>query len=160
MSDAISHIYKNIYISNYERSLDMADLRQHRIGAILYLGVRQKNDSVLQQYKKRGIAHKFIYMEDTLQENISESLQKSFKFMSHHTDNILVHCMKGISRSPTVVAHYLLRLIHNHIKTSEYHDDLILQEVLELLSNFRPCVNPNASFIKQLHIHEYMMINS
>ena len=155
----LSHIYKNIYIGNYENSLNMDSLIKNDIGAVLHIGIKPKKEHILKKYDERKIEHKFIYMEDTMNENISRSLYKSFKFMSkHHDKNILVHCKKGISRSPTVVAYYLLRLVHSHLECFE--SDEMLQEILDLLRKYRPCIRPNDNFIQQLKTHEHILMSA
>jgi atypical dual specificity phosphatase len=52
---------------------------------------------------------------------------------------ILVHCSAGISRSPTVVAAYLMK-----------HEGMTLKAALGHIVRVRPQVSPNAGFLKQL----------
>jgi len=105
-------------------------------------------------------------MKDTLDEDISRCFDEAYKFMIDNKNvNILVHCKKGVSRSPTIVAYYLMKLIHDYTRKDSYvvrkqrtHSDEILPEVLELMCSYRPCVNPNTNFINQLKKHEHSMI--
>ncbi|KAI1845338.1 hypothetical protein JX266_008433 [Neoarthrinium moseri] len=52
---------------------------------------------------------------------------------------VLVHCVGGVSRSPAVLAAYLVR-----------KEGLSLREALRLLVSRRPCVRPNDGFLRQL----------
>ena len=55
------------------------------------------------------------------------------------TNNILVHCSAGISRSPTLVLAYMIK---------KYH--MTLDEAFNKMRQLRQIVDPNVSFIIQL----------
>lgn len=59
--------------------------------------------------------------------------------------NILVHCLAGVSRSPTIVAAYLM-----------YKKKLRYKEALAIIKQTRPFVNPNPGFIEQLKLFKEM----
>jgi atypical dual specificity phosphatase len=52
---------------------------------------------------------------------------------------ILVHCSAGVSRSPTIVAAYLMKKC-----------DMALKDALGLIIRARPAVRPNDGFFRQL----------
>ncbi|KAG5644155.1 hypothetical protein DXG03_009050 [Asterophora parasitica] len=52
---------------------------------------------------------------------------------------ILIHCSAAVSRSPTIVAAYLMR-----------HHNMTLREALGTIIRARPAVCPNPGFLKQL----------
>ncbi|KAF5373322.1 hypothetical protein D9615_007423 [Tricholomella constricta] len=52
---------------------------------------------------------------------------------------ILVHCSAAVSRSPTIVAAYLMK-----------HCGMTLKDALGLIVRARPAVCPNSGFIQQL----------
>lgn len=59
--------------------------------------------------------------------------------------NILVHCLAGVSRSPTIVAAYLM-----------FKKRLRYKEALAIIKQTRPFVNPNPGFIEQLKLFKEM----
>lgn len=149
----ISHIYKFIHISNYNTSKDIRLLKKLNIDAVLYIGASPKSTTTLQTYDDHGITHKFIYMTDTIDTDIQEGCDKACDFINKITKqkkNILIHCRKGVSRSPTVVAYYLMKLLYTQ-KDKMYP---VLDDILSLIHIYRPCSRPNVNFIKQLKIHE------
>ena len=150
----ISHIYKFIYISNYETARDIKTLKLYNINAILYIGTAPKPDRVIDMYKANGIIYKFIKMSDAIDVDITNCCDIACDFINtnaKHRLNILVHCKCGISRSPTVVACYLMRLLY---ATKKNRPDPILNDILDLIHLYRPCSNPNINFITQLKQHE------
>ena len=54
-------------------------------------------------------------------------------------EHILVHCSAGISRSPAIIAAYLIR-----------RKGMRLNDALELLKEKRGAVNPNGGFLRDL----------
>jgi len=161
----ISHIYKNIYISDLYYSYNVDRLNKHNIKAILYLGDGNKPGHVLKLYEDNNITHKFLKIKDMTSYNLSDSFNASWEFLNEHVKknyNILVHCKQGISRSPTIVAHFLMRKMHEynfHRKSAwDKSNERITGEILELIHINRPCSNPNKSFIRQLEKYEELNI--
>ena len=68
--------------------------------------------------------------------------------------NILIHCKKGISRSPTIVAYYLMRKMFERMK-SKCIMEPVMDDILRLIHINRPCSNLNKTFIQQLKKYEY-----
>ena len=158
MSDTISHIYRNIFISNYKQSVDLNSLYEYDIRAILYIGDKQKPEEVLNVYTKHLIVHRFIQIPNENNANISSCFDETFKFIDSHKDvNVLVHCQAGVSYSPTVVAHYLIKVIHDHIKRKNENRQ-VCDEVLGLIGMYRPCIQPSPNFIKQLKFYDDSMM--
>jgi hypothetical protein len=113
----ISHIHKNIYISDIYNACNINELKTHNIKAVLHLGDCNKSQVILQKYIDNCINNKFLEIKDTLKSDISECFEESYEFINFHVNkrnNILIHCKKGISRSPSIVAYYLLRKIYEH----------------------------------------------
>ena len=159
-TNKISHIYKNIYISNYDKASDLKTVIDNRIGAILYLGSHEKPLYILKNYKAHKIDYKFIKINDSKNADITSCFKQAWKFINAQpvTTNIIVHCRHGISRSPSVVAYYLMRLMHTYMKGNNEKYP-ILTDVLTLISIHRPCIRPNDGFIKQLNEYENKKIN-
>lgn len=158
----ISHIYKNIYISDIYHSNNIKELSKYNIKAILYLGNTDKSKEILNSYIKLGIDYKFLKVIDTCDSNISACFEPSWNFINQHiiqNKNILIHCRKGISRSPTIVAYFLTRKMLEHMKTKG-HIEPVLMDILILMKKNRPCINPNRFFLKQLKNYENINIKS
>ncbi|KAK8107446.1 uncharacterized protein PG998_009459 [Apiospora kogelbergensis] len=52
---------------------------------------------------------------------------------------VLVHCIAGVSRSPAVLAYYLMR-----------DEDMSLRDALATIMRARPAIRPNDGFLRQL----------
>lgn len=159
MVNDISHIYKFIYISNYKTASDIDLLQMYDIKAVLHIGLTPNTSKILQDYKAASIKYKFIKMGDTPTTNISNGCNETCNFINKQINrkiNVLVHCKHGVSRSPTVVACYLMRLLY--IKTPRTKP--VLNDILSLINIYRPCIKPNDNFINQLKCHEAQICNA
>lgn len=157
----ISHIFNNIYISDYSKACDIPALRSMGIGAVLFLGCKNKPLEILESYSVNYIDHKFIGIADNKNSDLKKCYNPSWKYINERittNTNILVHCMRGISRSPSIVAYYLLRMIHKC--SSEHIEQPMLSDVMSLIHKHRPCVNPNPGFIHQLQEYEQHLIET
>ena len=70
-------------------------------------------------------------------ENILEEVTDSIHQSLLEGKNVCVHCMAGVSRSPTVVADYLIK----------YHN---ITNVIAYIKQHRGIINPNAGFMAML----------
>ena len=153
----ISHIYKNIYISDIQYSYDIRKLITKDICAILYLGTSNKFQKILNLYKTCKINHLFLKIDDDVNSDISQCFQPAYDFINKNVKlgyNILIHCKKGISRSPTIVAYYLMRKMFERMK-SKCIMEPVMDDILRLIHINRPCSNLNKTFIQQLKKYEY-----
>ena len=115
-TNMLSHIYKYMYLSNHKNSENIYKIKKQNWGC-LYIGNKPKDPCVLNQYDENGISYEFIYMEDNINANISDCFETAWKFINNNTNNntnVLVHCRKGISLSPSIVAYYLMRILYEH----------------------------------------------
>ena len=157
----ISCIYKQVFIGNYNQACDINLLKKNNIKSVLHLGCHKKSNKILLLYKKYNIHHKFIEMRDMQNIDINPYCTSASEYINYFTrrgDNILVHCKMGISRSPTVVAHYLMTLMHDHMKKQKSVHP-VLDEIIDLIRINRPCINPNSGFITQLKQFEKEELN-
>jgi len=63
------------------------------------------------------------------------------ELMNHRA--LLIHCKKGVSRSTTIVASYLMK-----------YKNMTTDEAIEFIKSKRTQINPNAGYIKQLRQFE------
>jgi uncharacterized protein YejL (UPF0352 family) len=155
----ISHIFNNIYISNYDRSCDISALKNIGIGSVLFLGCKNKTPEMLDSYMTNKIDHKFIKIADTKDSDLKKCYKQVWEYINNQitsNTNILVHCMRGVSRSPTIVAYYLLRMMHKY--SGKHIEKPVLTDVMSLIHKHRPCVKPNPGFMYQLQEYEQYLI--
>jgi predicted protein tyrosine phosphatase len=160
-TDEMSHIHKHIYISNYKNAKNINTLIAPQIGAVLYIGNRPKSKKTQKMYDTHNIHHAFIPMDDTMDADISGCFETAWKFINDNIKqkrNILIHCRRGISRSPTIVAYYLMRLLYEYKLKHRSVIKPFLNEILDLIQLYRPCTKPNINFILQLKMYENKLL--
>jgi hypothetical protein len=157
----ISHIYKNIFISDIKQSYNIVELLDNNIKAILFLGSKNKSKYILDLYNINKIKHIFLKIDDTFKSDITECFEPSWVFINKNINkntNVLIHCIKGISRSPAIVAYYLTRKMHERMENIGTTFP-VLDDILILIKKSRHCSNPNKFFIKQLKNYENINIS-
>lgn len=88
-----------------------------------------------------------VYIEDSESEKISYFFQKAYEFIEQAfientqgaRNAVLVHCAKGVSRSPTIVVMFLMR-----------STGMGLDEAMAFVKRHRDFIEPNEGFIKEL----------
>lgn len=92
-----------------------------------------------------GFTHKLIDADDEEDQDILQYVDEAIAFIALATANgsVLVHCVAGISRSPTVVAAFLMK-----------RDHLSRDAALEVIRRGRTVANPNPGFLEQLQVFE------
>lgn len=151
MNDIVE-IIPHLYISNWETSNNPYILKKYNIKAVISLETTPKPDYILDYYNKNKIEHMYIYIHDSPDVNISEHFDETYEFIHKHIqkgDNVLVHCMAGISRSSTIILNYMLRISYESGQGNSCPCNLF-KSVLEYARKQRPIINPNSGFQKQL----------
>jgi len=88
----------------------------------------------------------YYQIRDTEREEIFPYLDEVVEYVDDAIKNngkVFLHCIKGISRSATLIAAYLIK---KQGKTTD--------EAIKILQNIRPIVDPNPYFRKQLKEYE------
>jgi dual specificity phosphatase 12 len=96
----------------------------------------------VKQWTPDGITHLYLPLDDHPDENISKYFDQATEFLRYHQERgipVLVHCMAGMSRSATLLAHYLMKKYNMNALTA-----------LDFIKKRRPIVRPNTGFIRQL----------
>jgi len=135
-----SKIDSHIYLSSYKMANDKKILNKYKIKNILTIMPECNDCDKMNKYK--GINYLQISKEDNQNENLKEEFDKCFKFINNAIDNeenILIHCRAGKSRSPTIIAAYLIK------KYGLSRDD-----ALNYMKKNRKIISPNPGFMKQL----------
>lgn len=157
--NSISHIFKNIYLSNYKKACDLNELRKNNISTILFLGSKNKDIKILNMYNDNGIEHHFTHLEDKNDAKLSKCYDQTWDIINKNINknkNILLHCNCGISRSPALVAYYLLRIAHCGLGHKLSH--VLLWDILYFIYNHRPCIKLRNTFVKQLESYEKSLL--
>jgi len=90
-----------------------------------------------------GITYLRLGLTDEEESDITEVVQRACEFIDAAAESggekVLVHCSAAISRSPTIVAAYLMK-----------SRGMTLRESLQALVKARSVVSPNPGFLRQL----------
>jgi len=95
-----------------------------------------------QHFENDGITYKRLPATDNGSQNLKQYFSEAINFIEcarKENGKVLVHCQAGVSRSPTIVAAYLL--------ATSYQS---LTEAFTTIKDRRPIVAPNINFMGQL----------
>eukprot|EP00611_Tribonema_gayanum_P023662 TRINITY_DN5022_c0_g1_i2.p1 TRINITY_DN5022_c0_g1~~TRINITY_DN5022_c0_g1_i2.p1 ORF type:complete len:343 (-),score=59.62 TRINITY_DN5022_c0_g1_i2:27-1055(-) len=99
-------------------------------------------------FEKEGgqnLLYRRIPIMDNRGEDLLQHLESATAFIAagQYHGSVLVHCHKGVSRSASIVAAYLMK-----------EQGMTLSEAMVYLKERRPCVNPHEAFMAQLAEYE------
>lgn len=133
----INLIAKNLYLGDFQAAQNHDLLRSKGITHIVNCAIELNTHSV------PGKSTLYLNLDDVPEQDINQALHTSFLFidsaLSRPGAKVFVHCYAGISRSSSVVIHYLMRKYQRPY-------DWILKEVRAR----RPVVQPNQGFERTL----------
>ena len=137
-------ITNNIWLGNIASAKSIINIKSLGISKILSVleneAPKYNREDNLWQY--------IIKVEDSPQQNIIQYFGESIGFIEGD-DNILIHCMGGSSRSPTIVLAYIM-----------WKFRLPFNEAFEFVNSKRPYIIPNDGFKEQLKIFEQLLIEN
>lgn len=115
-------------------------LAAHRLTHVISVGCRPKHhggDAPAVAYHRLGLS-------DTPEADLGPQVLLVADMIRHARASgpharVLVHCVAGVSRSPAMLAYYLMK-----------DEGMSLREALGLLVRARPAVRPNEGFLRQL----------
>ena len=139
-SEYIDKITDKIYLGDIEGANDFNYLTKEKITHILSL-----IDINLQIPSTIGIEHKLIEIEDEENQNLIKHIKECFRYIEN-SKKIFIHCMCGISRSPSIVIAYLMWKAH-----CSYYDAYFF------VKNRRKFICPNDGFVEQLKLFEKLI---
>jgi len=97
-------------------------------------------------------SYKKISVDDNGFEDIHCHFDDAISFIDEgrkSKESVFVHCAAGISRSPTIILAYLMKMEHMNLSSS-----------FKYLKDKRHCICPNSGFMNQLVQFEIKLFNS
>ncbi len=102
----------------------------------------------------------YFYAADEEDFNISQYFDSFYKIMDENPKKkVLVHCYGGVSRSATLIASYLIKILVDTKKEKLVKKHYTLKFVLNRIIKRRSIVDPNYGFINALEIYRTKLIN-
>ena len=139
-SYSIDKITDRIYLGGLNGAMDFNYLSKEKITHVLSIvDIKCKYPDNL------NITHKIISVEDDKNSNLLHYFKECIEFIES-ADKIFIHCMCGVSRSPSIVIAYLLWKTH-----CSYYD------AYYFVKNRRRFIYPNEGFVEQLKLFEKLL---
>ncbi|KAK0640624.1 dual specificity phosphatase [Cercophora newfieldiana] len=143
-----SRIVPNLYLGNVVASYHIPTLQKHGISAVVSVIEDHNPRWELQEYRELIPTENQLIIPagDTETQDLLVHLQQICDFIDAQHDagrQVLVHCIAGVSRSPTVVVAYLMRKWGKG-----------LDKTLKYVKGKRSEVRPSQSFMEQLRVWE------
>ncbi|KAF9043576.1 phosphatases II [Hymenopellis radicata] len=146
--DRISEVIENqLYLGNMWEAQSTLLRQKHGITHVLSVcpDIEDMNDVLLQLQPELSSSprHLVISVKDSETADLMSHFPATFEFIDSALTTggrVFVHCALGLSRSPTVIAAYLIR-----------KRGLSVGDALALIRESREYIMPNAGFVHQLH---------
>lgn len=144
--DIFNRIKGEIYLGNASAAKNLPLLNTHSITHVL-ICCSEIGPSFADK-----LSYKKLNIQETFDFNISSYFNEAFEFIESCLNSggaILVHCVQGQSRSPTIVISYLMKKFR-----------LSLSKALNLVKKNHSQTEPNLGFIEQLQAFEKSLVDS
>jgi protein-tyrosine phosphatase len=129
-SDFVDKITDRIYLGCIDGFYDFSYLKSQNITHILSLCPMENIAD--------DFIHKTISVDDIPSENICKYFKEAIEFIET-SEKVYVHCMAGVSRSPTIVISYIM-----------WKERLAYNQAYFKVKNKRKFIYPNEGFCTQL----------
>lgn len=152
---APSQILPFLFLGSKWDALDEEFLHTNQIKFILNISREASPNQFGSVIGSQHIHHKHIFARDDPDQDLTGLFSEAFCFIDRAKEanmvspgsSILVHCVHGISRSPTIVLAYLMQ---GH--------GLSLNEAMEHVRSRRLVISPNFGFLYQLKEYEQRLM--
>ncbi|PAV56691.1 hypothetical protein WR25_04975 [Diploscapter pachys] len=139
-------IFPFLYLGSQRDSLDDSELKRCGITDVINLSTSLPRSS----YIANDENFLRIPVNDSYQEKLSPHFENAFEHLERIrlTNRVcLIHCLAGISRSPTLAISYVMR-----------HKKMSSDEAYKFVKEKRPSISPNFNFMGQLLEYEEKLI--
>lgn len=136
--DEMSDILSCLSLGSWRDALNHDTLKKHGVTHVLNVAKEVPCRAELEAMEGGDFSHKRIPLQDCHSEDIGEHFEEAFEFIEEAkaaNGKVLVHCRRGISRSPAIVVGYLMR-----------HNGYTYEDALEFVKSKRSCVSLNLAF--------------
>ncbi|UMM18930.1 hypothetical protein L5515_014773 [Caenorhabditis briggsae] len=144
--DGITLITPNIYLGSQMDSLDETMLKALDISVVINLSLTCPKSVCIKEEKN----FMRIPVNDSYQEKLSPYFPMAYEFLERCRKagkKCLIHCLAGISRSPTLCISYIMRYMK-----------LGSDDAYRYVKERRPSISPNFNFMGQLLEYENVLI--
>ncbi|KRZ91133.1 Dual specificity protein phosphatase 16, partial [Trichinella sp. T8] len=136
-----------LYLGSQKDAMDEQLLKKYGINYVLNISVASPKPEFLQEENFLRIP-----VNDSYNDKLLPYFDQTFRFVDKVREtnaNVLVHCLAGISRSPTLAIACVMRYLH---MTSEeaYNVFDFRRSINRSQSDKRPSISPNFNFLGQL----------
>jgi serine/threonine/tyrosine-interacting protein len=138
----MQEIVPGVFLGPYTAARDKELLQQHNITHILC--IKSKEEIYVRMFFPNDFHYRLLEAENSSFANLISMFPSTSEFISQavsHGGRVLVHCLGGISRAPTIVIAFLM---------SNYQWDL--ETAYTVVQNKRFCMSPLDNFMGQLSV--------
>lgn len=128
-----SQITDKIFLGNEDTARSNEILQQNNISHILICA------DYCEKFFPDIYEYKILNLDDAIDQEIISSFPTACEFIDSSINNIYIHCVAGISRSPAIVIGYLM-----------YKNKSSFEEAYNIVKAKRKRICPNQGFINQL----------
>jgi protein-tyrosine phosphatase len=139
----MSQILENLWLGGLDLIHDFEFLKENKITHVLSI---LESNVLTPQMVELNIKQKYVKLYDSDEAPIGTHFESCCAFIMEALKSggaVYVHCFMGISRSPTIVAAYLMQSRR-----------LSVEAALEFIRKERPVIDPNDGFRTALSVWE------
>ena len=133
----IFKVIDNLYMSGYQTAKNLDFLKQNKINHIVNLTSQSCENIHL-----NDLEYSSFKLSDNAQFNLSEILDNIIQVISDQISqgkSVLVHCKMGISRAPSIIIAYLIKIIGR-----------TYNQAFDEVQKIDPKISPNVGYLFQL----------
>ncbi|KAI6196809.1 Protein-tyrosine-phosphatase [Aphelenchoides besseyi] len=139
----ITQLFDHVFLGSQEDALNPTVLKRYDITKVINLSDNGPKSDLIPDDE---LHFKRIPIHDSYQAKICPHFDGAYEFIESaksSNDKVLIHCLAGISRSPTLAMAYVMR---SRLLTCD--------QAYQFVKNKRPTVSPNLNFMGQLFEYE------
>ncbi|XGW08264.1 hypothetical protein V3C99_010959 [Haemonchus contortus] len=145
-ADGPTQIFPFMYLGSQQDALDEEKIKKYGITHVVNLSIACPRPKSIENDKNFFR----IPVNDSYQEKLSQYFEEAWVFLERvRTEGkvVLIHCLAGISRSPTLAISYVMR-----------YKKMSSEDAYKLVKEKRPSISPNFNFMGQLLEYEQLLI--